>query len=76
MCSEKPATVHLTQIVGNQVVKLDLCGECARQKGDNDPEGFSLLGLNSKPELVEPDFDKVIIKLPVMWKPEATDNRS
>lgn len=41
MC-ENPATVHLTQIVGNKIEKLDLCKECAMAKGVMDPDGFSL----------------------------------
>ncbi len=38
----KPATVHLTQIVGNKIQKVDLCEACAHEKGVTDPEGFSL----------------------------------
>jgi len=39
---EKPATVHLTQIVNNTVHKVDLCEECAKAKGVTDPSGLSL----------------------------------
>jgi protein arginine kinase activator len=42
---KKPATVHLTQIVNNQIHKLDLCEECAAEKGVTDPNGFSLADL-------------------------------
>src|SRR5271155_5768337 len=42
ICKEKPATVHLTQIVGDKMQKLDLCEECAKTKGINDPTAFSL----------------------------------
>jgi len=42
ICKEKPATVHLTQIVGEKMQKLDLCEECAKAKGINDPTSFSL----------------------------------
>ena len=42
ICKEKPATVHLTQIVGEKMQKLDLCEECAKLKGVNDPTSFSL----------------------------------
>jgi protein arginine kinase activator len=42
ICKEKPATVHLTQIVGDKMQKLDLCEECAKSKGINDPTSFSL----------------------------------
>ena len=33
ICKEKPATVHLTQIVGEKMQKLDLCEDCAKAKG-------------------------------------------
>ena len=44
----KPATVHLTQIVKNQIQKVDLCEDCAKTKGVTDPEGFSLAELLAK----------------------------
>ncbi len=40
-----PATVHLTQIVNNKIIKVDLCESCAQAKGVTDPEGFSLADL-------------------------------
>jgi protein arginine kinase activator len=45
---KKPATVHLTQIVKNQIQKVDLCEECAQTKGVTDPAGFSLAELLTK----------------------------
>lgn len=36
------ATVHLTQIINNQIQKIDLCESCAQKKGVTDSEGFSL----------------------------------
>jgi len=55
VCKEKPATVHLTQIVGDKMQKLDLCEECAKAKGVNDPAGFALadlmLGLGAAQEV-------------------------
>jgi len=45
VCKEKKATVHLTQIAGEKVQKVDLCEDCAKQKGVNDPAGFSLADL-------------------------------
>ena len=57
ICKEKPATVHLTQIVGDKMQKLDLCEDCAKTKGVNDPTGFSpggrglLLGLGASQEI-------------------------
>jgi len=41
----KPATVHFTQIVNNQVHKVDLCEACAQAKGITDPAGFALSDL-------------------------------
>src|ERR1700741_4341566 len=45
ICKEKEATVHLTQIAGDKMEKVDLCEECAKNKGVNDPAGFSLADL-------------------------------
>jgi protein arginine kinase activator len=44
----KPATVHLTQIVKNQIQKVDLCEECAQTKGVTDPDSNSLAELLTK----------------------------
>lgn len=47
--------MHLTQIVGEKMQKLDLCEECAKAKGVNDPAGFALadlmLGLGASQEI-------------------------
>ena len=55
VCKEKEATVHLTQIAGDKMQKVDLCEECAKHKGVNDPAGFSLadllLGLGASQEI-------------------------
>jgi len=55
VCKEKKATVHLTQITGDKMQKVDLCEECAKHKGVNDPAGFSLadllLGLGASQEM-------------------------
>ncbi len=57
---DNPATVHLTQIVNNKIIKVDLCESCAQAKGVTDPEGFSLADLLSKtniaPENGEPQI--------------------
>lgn len=42
------ATVHLTQIINNKIIKVDLCESCAQAKGVTDPEGFSLAELLAK----------------------------
>ncbi len=46
---EQSATVHLTQIINNQIHKIDLCETCAEQKGITDPNGYSLADLLVKP---------------------------
>jgi protein arginine kinase activator len=45
VCKEREAKVHLTQITGDKMQKLDLCEECAKNKGVTDPTGFSLADL-------------------------------
>lgn len=60
MCNEE-ATVHLTQIVNNKIIKVDLCEACAQAKGITDSEGFSLADLMNKNDLMsqqssEPDL--------------------
>lgn len=44
-CKEKQATVHLTQIAGEKMQKVDLCEECAKKKGVNEPTAFALADL-------------------------------
>ena len=33
-CQRRPATVHLTKVMGGQVEQLHLCTECARERGE------------------------------------------
>jgi protein arginine kinase activator len=67
VCKEKPATVHLTQIVGEKMQKMDLCEDCAKAKGVNDPTGFALadlmLGLGASQE-IDPGAGGVELKCP------------
>lgn len=55
VCKDKQASVHLTQIDGDKVQKVDLCEACAKEKGVNDPKAFSLadllLGLGASQEI-------------------------
>jgi protein arginine kinase activator len=57
LCKQKNANVHLTQIAGDKMQKVDLCEDCAREKGVDDPAGFSLadmlLGLGASQEMEE-----------------------
>jgi protein arginine kinase activator len=45
VCKGGEASVHLTQIVGGKMQKIDLCESCANAKGVSDPVGFSLADL-------------------------------
>ena len=55
ICKAKEATVHLTNIAGDKMQKVDLCEECAKSKGMNDPAGFNfadeLFGLGASQEI-------------------------
>ena len=42
VCQQQQATVFLTQIVDGQVRKVNLCEQCAGEKGVTDPAGFAL----------------------------------
>ena len=57
LCKQNPAKVHLTQIVEDKMQKVDLCEDCAKQKGVNDPASFSLadllLGLGASQEIAQ-----------------------
>jgi protein arginine kinase activator len=45
ICHKNDATVHLTEIVDNQITELHLCEECARQKGAQMEQHFGLADL-------------------------------
>lgn len=49
---QKPATIHLTQIIDNKIHKVDLCEDCPHKAGVTDPEGFSLADFLLKPPAV------------------------
>jgi len=45
ICGKNPATVHLTEIVDNQMNELHLCEECARNKSAEMEQQFGLSDL-------------------------------
>jgi len=45
VCAKNPATVHLTEIVDEQMNELHLCEECARQKSIQMEQQFGLSDL-------------------------------
>lgn len=40
VCHKNEATIHLTEIINNQVIKMHLCEDCAKKKGIDVSEGF------------------------------------
>lgn len=54
-CKKNEATVHLTQMIEGKTKKVDLCEPCSKEKGVDDPTGFSLadllLGLGASQEM-------------------------
>lgn len=57
ICKKNVATVHLTQMVEGKTKKVDLCEACSKEKGVDDPTGFSLadllLGLGAAQEIAQ-----------------------
>jgi len=55
ICKKNVAKVHLTQMDKGETKKIDLCEECAKVKGIDDPTSFSLadllLGLGAAQEM-------------------------
>jgi protein arginine kinase activator len=45
ICAKNPATVHLTEIIDDQMNELHLCEECARQKSSQMESQFGLSDL-------------------------------
>lgn len=45
ICGKREATVHLTEIINDQMTKLHLCEECAKKKGAEMEEHFGLADL-------------------------------
>ena len=45
VCAANPATVHLTEIVDEQMTELHLCEECAKNKSSEMEQQFGLADL-------------------------------
>ncbi len=63
ICGKREATVHLTEVVNENVTKLHLCEECAKSKTNEMQEHFGLADLLSGlvdfgPEISEGPFQK------------------
>lgn len=63
LCKKKPATVHITQIEGNKMHKLDLCEDCAKEHKVDAPSNFKLadmlLGLGAADEVGQGEIGEV-----------------
>jgi protein arginine kinase activator len=42
VCKQNEATVHITEIVDDQIKKVDLCEACKKEKGVSDPVSYAL----------------------------------
>jgi protein arginine kinase activator len=64
ICGKKEATVHLTEIINDQMTKLHLCEDCAREKGAEMEEHFGLsdllAGLADFGTVAEPEMVKTV----------------
>ncbi len=45
ICHKKEATVHLTEIINDQITELHLCEQCAKEKGSEVEQHFDLADL-------------------------------
>ena len=64
ICNKNPATVHLTEIVDDQMTELHLCEECARQKSIQMEQQFGLSDLLAGlAEFEKPELQKEAVLL-------------
>lgn len=62
LCGKNPATVHLTEIIDDQMSELHLCEECARQKSIQMEQQFGLADLLAGlTEIEKPTPEKEVI---------------
>jgi len=68
ICGKKKATVHLTEIVDEQMSEMHLCEECARQKSSQMEQQFGLADLlaglsdTSKSTTAAKEGEKAVLK--------------
>lgn len=58
-CRKREATVHLTQIINNEKMTLNLCDECAEKRGFHSPLGGAAFPLA---EFLSSIMDKELLK--------------
>jgi protein arginine kinase activator len=68
ICKASEATVHVSNVVGDKVQKIDICEECAKKKGVTDPTALSLadllFGLGASQELGSTQSEGQDLKCP------------
>ena len=68
ICKASEATVHVSNVVGDKVQKIDICEECAKKKGVTDPTALSLadllFGLGASQELTSAHAEGQDLKCP------------
>ena len=68
VCKTKEAEVFLTQIVEGKMQKVNLCKECSKERGVDDPTGFALtellagLGTSTRPRKPAPSRQRRMSK--------------
>lgn len=64
VCAKNPATVHLTEIIDEQMTELHLCEECAREKSIQMEQQFGLADLLAGlAEFEKPTVEKEAVSL-------------
>lgn len=64
LCGKNPATVHLTEIVDNQMTELHLCEDCAREKSSQMEQEFGLADLLAGlAEFGKPQEEKDVVEI-------------
>lgn len=62
VCQKKESTVHFTEIIGDKIIKLHLCEECAKKKGIGMDASFALgdfLSILTDSEIVAEEEEKL-----------------
>ncbi len=65
-CGKNKATVHLTEIVNEQITKLNLCESCAKQKGSDVEQHFGIADLLAALSDVETPSQPAVPGAPVL----------
>jgi hypothetical protein len=72
VCHKKPATVHLTEIIGGEVQKLDFCEPCAKAKGVTHPASFAMSELVLGPKIPATPIMVGKVDLRLLYNPLAS----